>query len=604
MTLVKIVNKKISLISKATKLLWESSPQNFFVLCILSIAMSLPEVAGLWVWKEILNFISLSLTGSEPMIEQICFYIFLHLCLKIIASLLNKLNTYNSNILKIMVDKEINKKYFNVVNGLLPQDIEVAEIRDKLEMIERDAGERTLGILMKMVELFQSISLLIFTSSVLAVIDFKIILVVLLSIIPISIAYKRTYKDIFIVYSERLEKLRYVKALRDTVHQNGFVMENMIYKVINYVETKSEELINEIIKSEKKLKKRVFIREALVENISMMLTYVVKLMLIILGISDNNNLGSIVMSISAFDKINNSILNVSMISNSLYDDGLYLKAINDLEEYAKKNSSNESRKQIINEVNKISFKNVFFRYQNSKSYSLKNISLNFEKGKSYAIVGKNGSGSSTTADAVMQLNAEDGGSRKYIMVQLPEKIEENKPAYKAGYKTIDEIGRARIEKAAQKIKKETGADIDYGYKLYYLESPSEKTLMDLENFVPENKLMTDDMVSVFDNKHSKGKESILATWLSEDGYGLSKSSKSYKLKNYVADLIEKTLYIIDEGLKQEDSMELIRRIENEELDITRLVVYVHSVPFNVLHELRKNLKVLRNNKNVTLIERF
>ena len=188
---------------------------------------------------------------------------------------------------------------------------------------------------------------------------------------------KRTYKDIFIVYSERLEKLRYVKALRDTVHQNGFVMENMIYKVINYVETKSEELINEIIKSEKKLKKRVFIREALVENISMMLTYVVKLMLIILGISNNNNLGSIVMSISAFDKINNSILNISMISNSLYDDGLYLKAINDLEEYAKKNSSNESRKQIISEINKISFKNVFFRYQNSKSYSLKKYILEF-----------------------------------------------------------------------------------------------------------------------------------------------------------------------------------------------------------------------------------
>lgn len=214
------------------------------------------------------------------------------------------------------------------------------------------------------------------------------------------------------------------------------------------------------------------------------------------------------------------------------------------------------------------------------------------------------SGSSTTADAVMQLNAEDGGNRKYIMVQLPEKIEENKPAYKAGYKTIDEIGRARIEKAAQKIKKETGADIDYGYKLYYLENPSEKTLMDLENFVPENKLMIDDMVSVFDNKHSKGKESILATWINEDGYGLSKSSKPYRLENYQADLIEKTLYIIDEGLKQEDSMELIRRIENEELDITRLVVYVHSLTFNVLHELRKNLKVLRNNKNVTLIERF
>ena len=214
------------------------------------------------------------------------------------------------------------------------------------------------------------------------------------------------------------------------------------------------------------------------------------------------------------------------------------------------------------------------------------------------------SGSATTADAVMQLNAEDGGNRKYIMVQIPEKIDENKPAYKAGYRTIDEVGRARIEKAAAKIKDETKADIDYGYKLYFLETPTEKTLIDLENFEPEIKLITNDMVSVFDNKHSSGKESIISTWLNEDGYGLTKSSSPYKLENYEADIIEKSLYIIDEGLENDDVMTLIKRIENEELDITRVVVYVHSVRFNVLQEMRKNLKVLRNNKNVTLIERF
>lgn len=215
------------------------------------------------------------------------------------------------------------------------------------------------------------------------------------------------------------------------------------------------------------------------------------------------------------------------------------------------------------------------------------------------------SGSGTTADSAILYNSEKKcSSCKYIMVQIPEIIEKNKPAYKAGYKTIDEIGRARIEKAAAKIKEETNADIDYGYKLYYLEKPSEKTLVNLENFEPENKFINDDMVSLFDNQHSKGKESILTTWLNEDGYGLSKSSKSYKLENYQADLIEKSLYIIDEGLEQKDVMTLIKSIENEELNITRIVVYIHSLPFNVLHELRKNLKVLRNNKNVTLIERF
>lgn len=214
------------------------------------------------------------------------------------------------------------------------------------------------------------------------------------------------------------------------------------------------------------------------------------------------------------------------------------------------------------------------------------------------------SGSATTADAVMQLNAEDGGSRKYILVQLPEAIKKDKPAYKAGYRTVDEIGRDRIERAAAKIKDETKADIDYGYKLYYLEKPSEKTLLDLEEFEPEIKLVSDDMISVFDNKHASGKENILATWLNEDGYGLTKETKDYKLENYTAQLIEKTLYIIDQGLKSDDIMKLIKRIEDDTLDITRLVIYLHSMEFNVLNELRKNIKVLKNNKNVTLIERF
>lgn len=64
------------------------------------------------------------------------------------------------------------------------------------------------------------------------------------------------------------------------------------------------------------------------------------------------------------------------------------------------------------------------------------------------------SGSATTAHAVMQLNAEDGGHRKFIMVQLPEKIDEKSEAYKAGYKTICEIGKERIRRAGKKIQEE------------------------------------------------------------------------------------------------------------------------------------------------------
>jgi adenine-specific DNA-methyltransferase len=80
------------------------------------------------------------------------------------------------------------------------------------------------------------------------------------------------------------------------------------------------------------------------------------------------------------------------------------------------------------------------------------------------------SGSATTAHAVMQLNAEDGGHRKFIMVQLPEETSEKSEAYKAGYRTICEIGEERIRRAGKKIKEETGADIDYGFRVFKVDS--------------------------------------------------------------------------------------------------------------------------------------
>ena len=77
------------------------------------------------------------------------------------------------------------------------------------------------------------------------------------------------------------------------------------------------------------------------------------------------------------------------------------------------------------------------------------------------------SGSATTAHAVMQLNAEDGGNRKFIMVQLEEKTDEKSEAHKAGYNTICEIGEERIRRAGDKIKAEhPDADIDIGFKVF------------------------------------------------------------------------------------------------------------------------------------------
>lgn len=97
------------------------------------------------------------------------------------------------------------------------------------------------------------------------------------------------------------------------------------------------------------------------------------------------------------------------------------------------------------------------------------------------------SGSATTAHAVMDLNAEDGGKRKYIMVNLPEETEENSEAYKAGYKNICEIGKERIRRAGEKIladnkDKEGIENLDTGFRVLRVDSSNMKDVY----FTPDN----------------------------------------------------------------------------------------------------------------------
>ena len=112
------------------------------------------------------------------------------------------------------------------------------------------------------------------------------------------------------------------------------------------------------------------------------------------------------------------------------------------------------------------------------------------------------SGSATTAHACMQLNAEDGGNRKFIMVQLPEKTDEKSEAFKAGYKNICEIGKERIRRAGEKIKAEhatTAPNLDIGFRVlkvaesnmkdvYYSPAQTSQDLLDsLESNIKEDR---------------------------------------------------------------------------------------------------------------------
>lgn len=206
-------------------------------------------------------------------------------------------------------------------------------------------------------------------------------------------------------------------------------------------------------------------------------------------------------------------------------------------------------------------------------------------------------GSSTTADAIMQLNQKQRRKIRYIIIQIQEKIAEDKEAYKLGYRTIDQIGMERIKRAAKKIKEENTLFAgDLGFKHYTLEEVPENTLDKLETFDPQVFLTTDDTLNLF------GRETVLTTWLMQDGYGLNAKTQDVKLDNYHATLCGNHLYMTDSGFTEDDMVALIDLYQKEPSFCPDcIVLFGYSFSHNAKDMLEKNKPTVDLVKDIKLI---
>lgn len=207
-------------------------------------------------------------------------------------------------------------------------------------------------------------------------------------------------------------------------------------------------------------------------------------------------------------------------------------------------------------------------------------------------------GSSTTAHAVMQKNSEDGGNRKYILIQLPEPCKPDSEAAKAGYKTIDQVGMERIKRAAKKIKSENPLFAgDLGFKHYTLEEPKEDALLQMEQFDPSKDLLSPLGVEDF------GIETVLRTWLVADGYGLTEDAEEVMLGNYKAYWKDDHLYMIcpDHDFNESSIATLMDKYNGEPFSPHNIVIFGYSFGFTHREELQKNLRTLKDgNKTLTV----
>ena len=212
------------------------------------------------------------------------------------------------------------------------------------------------------------------------------------------------------------------------------------------------------------------------------------------------------------------------------------------------------------------------------------------------------SGAASTAHSVLEINANESKKLKYILVQIQEKIAEDKDAYKAGYRTIDEIGMERIKRAAKKIKEEnplfTG---DLGFKHYTLEEVPQNTLDKLETFDPNVILSTDDVLNMF------GRDTVLETWLVNDGYGLGAKTEDVVLDKYHATRCGNHLYLTDGDFTEDAMTALVDRYQSDPaFNPDCIVLFGYSFGHNAMDMLEKNKPTINlvKDKNIIIDVRY
>ncbi|OOF38584.1 type III restriction endonuclease subunit M [Rodentibacter mrazii] len=204
-------------------------------------------------------------------------------------------------------------------------------------------------------------------------------------------------------------------------------------------------------------------------------------------------------------------------------------------------------------------------------------------------------GSGTTAHSVMQFNAKDGGNRQFILVQLPEKTDEKSEAFKAGYKTIFDITKARIEKSAVKIRQDfPDTQCDLGFKIY-------QTTDNFRDHSDDEFSLEQATLPFVENLTEAQYHSLLTTWALNDGALLTDPISEVKLGDYTAHLCDKRLYLLETGFTSADLLVFIQKLDSDkDFNPNRVIVFGENMSSAMQQELNQAIETYSNKKNIVL----
>nr|WP_261830186.1 ABC transporter ATP-binding protein [Clostridium sp. TW13] len=356
--------------------------------------------------KYFLDSITIVLTNSNTYEakKHAFFWLILEFTVVIFSYILNRLNSYFADIQSKSLNIYISDILMKKTNELDLSYFENSEFYNKIEKASAESISSILSVTNSLMQFIQSIATLIGTAAIVLTLNPLILILCVLTTIPMFFVNIKISQMKYDVYNKRIEEVRFAHHLKFIATNCNSIKELRLNRLEGYFRSIIISILRKHLNQDKDVGKKQFIRLAIVDILSTIISYCYKFYVVILTIAKGLTIGSMNMYIQSLTSVENSIRSTLDNMASLYSNNLYMDNFFDVVDLKAQIADTDNSIELDNKgFASIEFKNVSFKYPSSKTYILKNINLTIKNNQTCAIVGLNGSGKTTLTKLLTRL---------------------------------------------------------------------------------------------------------------------------------------------------------------------------------------------------------
>lgn len=388
-------------IYRVIRLTIKSSLKNSVILIAMNVLMGLLVPVNLIIWKYVINTIIDGLNGESS--KAIFFWLGIWTINTALINLGNRICNYLQNMQTRYINKYITKLILEKVERLEMSYFDIPSNYDKAEKANSSASSNVIQILDTVINVIRLTTTLIASIGLIITLEYKIIVIAVISIIPVFLMDLKNYTKEYQIYVERVSKLRYIEYLKEMIMRHENIKEIKVSRANSFFKNRIIDKTEQYIREDKKIKKGMIKEITLADWLQNILSYINKIYIIYIFIMKHLTIGDFTLFINSLNNVEYCFRSILNAISSIYNDNLY---VDDLFNFLQENEEGYNYvadKTFPSTFKEIRFEHVYFKYPGTERYCLEDINITIKSNKNYALVGENGSGKTTLIKLLMGL---------------------------------------------------------------------------------------------------------------------------------------------------------------------------------------------------------